>query len=335
MKKQILYISLALVLGSCVVGKKKYDALNVEKSGLEVDKKECNDALTTEQAKVAALTTEGEALQTKIADILKEKGILEKDLAKLKEQYQILSQVSSVDAQKLKQEMEKAQNLQETLEQKNETLISKTKELEKNNLALRQAEQKLLEDRKSIETLNSTLAAREKRVKELEDILAKQEAAVENLRKKVTNALMAFSSDELQIEVKDGKVYVSMAENLLFKSGQYTIDTKGLQALKDLSVVLAKQSDVDIVVEGHTDNIAFNGPSIPKDNWDLSVLRSTTVVRELQKNGVSPKSLVASGRSQFLPKKEGNSAQDRALNRRIEIIISPSLAELYKLLESK
>ena len=335
MKKRILYISLALVLGSCVVGKKKYDALNVEKSGLEVDKKECNDALTTEQAKVAALTTEGEALQTKIADILKEKGILEKDLAKLKEQYQILSQVSSVDAQKLKQEMEKAQNLQETLEQKNETLNSKTKELEKNNLALRQAEQKLLEDRKSIESLNSTLAAREKRVKELEDILAKQEAAVENLRKKVTNALMAFSSDELQIEVKDGKVYVSMAENLLFKSGQYTIDTKGLQALKDLSVVLAKQSDVDIVVEGHTDNVAFNGPSIPKDNWDLSVLRATTVVRELQKNGVSPKSLVASGRSQFLPKKEGNSVQDRALNRRIEIIISPSLAELYKLLESK
>ena len=335
MIRKISVICLAAVLGSCVVGKKKYDALNVEKSGLEVDKKECADALATEQSKIGQLSAESEAQKKKILDLADQKMKTENDLKQLKEQYQILSQVSSSDANKLKLEMDKAKNLQETLEQKNKVLDTKSKELESKNEALRKAETDLASDRKNIEALNSTLAAREKRVKELEAILAKQEEAVETLRKKVTNALLAFSSDELQIEVKDGKVYVSMAENLLFKSGQYTIDTKGLQALKDLSVVLAKQSDVDIVVEGHTDNVAFNGASIPKDNWDLSVLRSTTVIRELQKNGVAPKSLVASGRSQYLPKKEGNTAQDRALNRRIEIIISPSLAELYKLLETK
>lgn len=333
--KRTSVLIVALSLGACVVSKKKFDALNIEKSGLEVDKSDCEQALKLEGSKNEELTTLSDAQKKKIEQISSDKSKLDSDLKQLKEQYQILSQVSSADAQKLRQEMVKAQNLQETLEQKNQTLDTKTKELESKNTALRNAETKLAKDQKRIDSLNSTLASREARVKELEAILAKQEAAVENLRKKVTSALLAFSSDELQIEVKDGKVYVSMAENLLFKSGQYNVDTKGLQALKDLSVVLSKQNDVDIVVEGHTDNVAMNSAAVPKDNWDLSVLRSTSVVKELQKNGVNPKSLVASGRSQYLPKKEGNTAQDRALNRRIEIIISPSLDELYKLLEAK
>jgi chemotaxis protein MotB len=334
MLKKISILVLCTSLGACVVSKKKFDALNVEKSGLEVEKADCNEALKSEQNKNKDLTAENEAQKKKIQELSDAKLKTEADLKQLKEQYQILSQVSNTDAQKLKQEIEKTQNLQETLEQKTATLDAKTKELDAKNQALRLAQKDLEKDRKSIDSLNKTLAAREKRVAELEEILAQQKAAVEALRSKVAASLMAFSKDELQVEVKDGKVYVSMAEILLFKTGQYNIDTKGLQALKDLSVVLAKQTDVDIVVEGHTDNVAFTSSTLPKDNWDLSVLRATTVVRELQKNGVAPKTLVASGRSQYLPKVEGNTTTDKALNRRIEIIISPSLEELYKLLES-
>jgi len=128
---------------------------------------------------------------------------------------------------------------------------------------------------------------------------------------------------------------VSLAENLLFKSGQYKIDEKGVQALKKLSLVLAKQEDLDIIVEGHTDDVPFNGSGKIKDNWDLSVLRATTVVRELQKNNVKPEHLIATGRGEYLPKKEGKSKEIRAINRRIEIVISPKLNELFQILDKK
>jgi chemotaxis protein MotB len=328
MFKKVSILLFCASLSACVVSKKKYDALNIQKNGLEVEKAECNEALKSEQNKSKDLQTEASAQVQKIQDLSTQLNLTETDLKKLKDQYQILSQVSSSDAQKLKSEMEKAKNLSETLAQKSDILDAK-------NTELSAAQKALTKDRRSIDSLNKTVETREKRVKELESILAKQDQMVENLRKKVANSLLNFSSDELQVNVKDGKVYVSMAENLLFKSGQYTVDTKGLQALKDLSVVLAKQTDVDIVVEGHTDNVAFTSATLPKDNWDLSVLRATNVVRELQKNGVSPKTLVPSGRSEYLPKASGSSSVDKATNRRIEIIISPSLAELYKMLESK
>lgn len=356
MKTKLITIALLAILSSCMVSKKKFDELAVEKGSLEVEKADAANALKLEQAKNDDLELENEAQLKKIAEITNEKAKTAEDLKNLKEQYQVLSQVSNADAKRLSLEMKKAQNLQASLEQKNNVLASKTLELEtktqemvrlgkdleqkqseldKKNLELEAKNQTLKKDRKHIDSLNSTLADREKRVVELEEILRKQEEAVEGLRSKITASLLSFSSDELQIEVKDGKVYVSLAENLLFKSGKYTIDPKGIQALKDLSVVLAKQTDVDIVVEGHTDDVPYNGSGVLKDNWDLSVKRATTVVRELEKNSVDSKRLVAAGRGENLPKEIGTTKEVRAINRRIEIIISPSLGELYKLLEAK
>ena len=349
MKKVVLYSSILILLSACVVSKKKFDELNVEKSGLAVDKADCEKLLAQEKEKNSELNTQTEALEQKVSGLEKDKNQLEKDLSLLKDQYDKLSKISSSDSKQLELEIQKANNLRKNLEDKTKALEKKTAELEKKtaeldarkkelndkNLELQKKNQILLEDRKNIEALTSTLEEREKRVQELEEILKKQEEVVEKIRSKVANSLLSFSSDELQVEVKDGKVYVSLAQNLLFKSGKYTLDSKGVEALKNLSDVLKKQTDVDIVVEGHTDDVPYKGSGTIKDNWDLSVLRATAVVRELQKNEVDPTHLFPTGRGEHSPKKEGTTTEDRALNRRIEIIISPSLDELYKLLESK
>lgn len=317
------------------MAKKKYDALNIAKSGLEVDKDDCVTSLQLEQQKSSDLTTEITVLTEKVSTVEKERNQISTDLKLLQEQYDKLSKISSSDANQLALETEKANNLRVNLESKTEALERKTKELNLRTEELNKKNGILARDTKNIEILKKTLADREKRVQELEEIIKKQEDMVEGIRSKVANSLLSFSSDELQVEVKDGKVYVSLAQNLLFKSGKYKVDTKGLTALKNLSEVLVKQKDIDIVVEGHTDDVPYKSAGVIQDNWDLSVLRATAVVRELQKNNVDPKRLVPAGRADNSPKKVGKTTEARALNRRIEIVISPSLDELYKLLDSK
>lgn len=341
MKQTIISLVVFSFLFSCVA-KKKYDALNMAKSGLEVDKDECTSNLEQEKEKTGELTIQVDALTEKVLELEKENTRLETDLKLLQEQYDKLNKISNSDAAQLALETKKANNLSQSLETKTEALEKKTLELEARTAELnrktKELESKnavLNNETKRVQDLEVALAEREKRVKELEAIISNQEKMVESIRSKVANSLLSFSSDELQVEVKDGKVYVSLAQNLLFKSGKYKVDPKGLTALKNLSEVLVKQKDIDIVVEGHTDDVPYKSNGVIQDNWDLSVLRATAVVRELQKNKVDPKRLVPAGRADNSPKQEGKTVEARALNRRIEIVISPSLDELYKLLDSK
>ncbi|WP_421917801.1 OmpA family protein [Marinifilum sp.] len=209
-----------------------------------------------------------------------------------------------------------------------------------NNLRLREDEVSSLEKKmdarkKKLDALQLELGKRDQRLRELETALKKKDEAVKALRNKVMSALTGFEGNGLSISTKNGKVYVSMDEKLLFRSGSYTVDERGVQALDQLSKVLAQNKDINVMIEGHTDNVPYNGSGVLKDNWDLSVKRATSIVRIIIKNkGVAPKRLTVAGRSKYIPVESNSSAAGRSKNRRTEIILTPKLDELFQILET-
>jgi len=185
---------------------------------------------------------------------------------------------------------------------------------------------------KTLISMHDSLKAREAKVAELQHILDSKDSSVKVLKENVTKALLGFNNDGLTIEQKNGKVYVSLEERLLFSSGSIVVDPKGESALKQLATVLEKNKDISVLIEGHTDNVPIKGGQI-KDNWDLSVLRATSVVRILTKNSqVEPIRLTPAGRGEFLPLDPANNAEARKKNRRIDVILTPKLDELLQVL---
>lgn len=160
-----------------------------------------------------------------------------------------------------------------------------------------------------------------------------QKDVMAKLKNSISDALMKYKSDELSVYTKDGNVYVSLQEKLLFKSGSDVVDPKGKEALKSLAQVLNSTSDITVLIEGHTDNIPIKTNQF-KDNWDLSTARATSIVRILtMDNGFDSNRITATGKGQFHPVNSNETTEGRASNRRTEVILSPDLKELYKLLE--
>jgi chemotaxis protein MotB len=185
-----------------------------------------------------------------------------------------------------------------------------------------------------VSQLSSDLQKREQRLKEVEDALKKRDAATNALKDKLQQALLGFQNSGLTVDIRNGKVYVSLADKLLFPSGSIVIDDRGKQALNQLAVVLNKEPDINIAVEGHTDTKKVINLGQIKDNWDLSVLRATSVTRYLtETQNVDPHRLTATGKGQFQPIDPGTTADALAKNRRIEIVLSPKLDELYNLIK--
>ena len=183
-----------------------------------------------------------------------------------------------------------------------------------------------------LKSQRETLAERERTINDLRTIIQRQNDMVNGLLKQVTDALTGFSSDELTVQMRDGKVYIAMSDKLLFKSGSADLDNRGKQALAMLADVLTKQPEIDIFIEGHTDNIPIKTARFT-DNWDLSVLRSTSVVRILTvEYKVNPTQIIPSGRSQYFPVDDNATPDGRAKNRRTEIILSPKLDKLFQML---
>jgi len=179
----------------------------------------------------------------------------------------------------------------------------------------------------------SNLRKKEQTINELQDMINAQNEKVQMLLNNIQNALMGFSSDELSVQEKDGKVYVAMSDKLLFQSGSATVDKRGKDALSKLAEVLKVQTDVDVMIEGHTDSKPINTVQF-KDNWDLSVIRATSVVRILTKDyGINSLQIQPSGRGEFLPVATNETTEGRSRNRRTEIIISPQLEKLFDLLK--
>ena len=185
-----------------------------------------------------------------------------------------------------------------------------------------------------VSQLSADLKKREARLKEVEDALHRRDEASNALRDKLQQALLGFQNSGLTVSIKDGKVYVSLADKLLFPSGSIVINENGKLALQQLAAVLNKEPEINIAVEGHTDDKKVINLGQIKDNWDLSVLRATSVCRYLtETENIDPHRLTATGKSQYQPVDPTDSNDARAKNRRIEIVLSPKLDELYNLIK--
>jgi chemotaxis protein MotB len=205
------------------------------------------------------------------------------------------------------------------------------KQLEQKNIELQKKSEELVSLEAELKTKQKLLEEREQRVNELEELLKRQEDALKALKKKVTDALIGFENQGLKVEQKNGKIYVSMEAKLLFKSGSIVVESEGKSALLQIGKALENESDLEIVVEGHTDTDKLSSAAIPRNNWELSVLRATSVVDILLANSkMNPTRIVAAGRSEFQPVDPA----DKAKNRRIEIIISPDLDELFDIISN-
>lgn len=196
-------------------------------------------------------------------------------------------------------------------------------------------EKALNAQRDSLNEIKRELELKESRILEMQSILDQKDAEVKALKDKVTNALKGFEGSGLNVYEKDGKVYVSLEDKLLFASGSWTINDQGLKAIKNIALVLESEKEISVLIEGHTDNVPFRGNGQVKDNWDLSVMRATSVVKALlQSADIEPVRLSASGRSEYLPVENDDTAEARAKNRRTEIILTPNLDQLFQLIQN-
>jgi len=187
---------------------------------------------------------------------------------------------------------------------------------------------------RDLQSKDKDLQNKERMLREMQAIIARQNEMTQKLNQTLRDALVGFNSDELTLEIRDGKVYVSMSDKLLFKSGSTAVEPKGVEALKALADVLNKNPDIQILVEGHTDNVPIK-TAVFKDNWDLSVGRATVITRLLnEKYGVAATRMTASGRGEYYPKASNETPEGKAKNRRTEIILSPKLDEIMNLLNS-
>ena len=204
-------------------------------------------------------------------------------------------------------------------------LEQRTRELNEKEAAFRNREQQLQERQNQLE-------AQEEATR---NALAAKERELENVRGAVSKALVGFTDMGLKVETKDGKVYVSMEDKLLFASGSWTVSAKGVEAIKMLAQVLEENKDLNVMVEGHTDNDAYHGSTAVKDNWDLSVMRATAIVKLLLKQGpdIDPARIEACGHGEYAPRVPNTSAANKAINRRTEIILTPKLSDLMNLIE--
>ncbi|MDB2328025.1 OmpA family protein [Flavobacteriaceae bacterium] len=243
---------------------------------------------------------------------------LDNDLSEVSSYLERSRDSVSMALEQVKQWEEKYVLLKENSEEKIQNSIAQNNALLK-EIALRKTE----------------LQSRSERVDQLEEMIQNQKQALSELKNRISNALLNFEGKGLTVEQRNGKVYVSMENKLLFKSGRWDIEPAGKQALSDLAKVLEENPDIAILIEGHTDNVPFSPKGQLESNWDLSTKRATAVVNILLENErILPQNLTAAGRSEFLPIGPNSSAEGRASNRRIEVVLSPSLDEIIALLET-
>lgn len=199
---------------------------------------------------------------------------------------------------------------------------------------LDEKERALAVEQARLEKLQKDLAARSNRINELESLIAAKDAKMNALKTAVSNALTNFEGKGLTVEQRDGKVYVSMENKLLFNSGSWAVNSEGKKAVQQLGQVLAQNPDIAVLIEGHTDNVPYGGAGQLTDNWDLSTKRATSIVQILRENrNIDPQNLTAAGRGEFAPVTSNETSEGKAKNRRIEVILTPKLDEINQLLK--
>lgn len=319
MFQKIACFSVIVILFLACVPAKKYNEL------LEREK-QCSEDLA--KFKNTAITNEDKAKELEARLIL-----LQNDVANLKEDTLRLSEKHRLMQVQYDRLVQQNLDFERKLEQDKATRIKQTgslqNDLDSKNLELQRKEDALMSLETELKTKQRLLEDREKKVNELEEALKRKDEGIKALKTKVATALRAYENKGLTVVEKNGKIYVSLEAKLLFQSGSTLVEEGGKKAVIDLAKVLEKEKDLEIIVEGHTDNDKLESASHPKSNWELSVLRATSVVEIMSANSkINPSILMAAGRGEFHPV----DAKDKAKNRRIEVIISPNLNALFEMI---
>lgn len=303
----------SLVVTSCV-SSKVYKDLEGKYADLQQENEELSQDLRSTKAKAEQ---DLNALQAEYEEMVSQRDQLQKELEASREKYANLQQ--SYDA----------------LEANSSSAIAENSKRNRELLAqLDEKESALLAEKERLEQLEKDLAARSQRVNELEGVIAAKDAKMNALKNSLSKALTNFEGKGLTVEQRDGKVYVSMENKLLFSSGSWAVGAQGREAVEQLGSVLAENPDIAVLIEGHTDNVPYNGSGALKDNWDLSTRRATAIVHILQENKtIDPENLTAAGRGEFAPIASNATPEGKAKNRRIEVILTPKLDEISKLLQ--
>jgi chemotaxis protein MotB len=334
MNKKLFFILAALVITismvSCVSGKKykslqdtskqfmnERDEFKTDNIGLEMANREL-------EAKMAVIEKEMNSVKDSISKAQSERDKAVDNYNKLYSRYY---ELQNAHEDLIRGNVKETQNLLAELQTAQESL-------QKKEDLLRQLEQSLDTKKASLDELTFELEKRNAKLVELQKILDAQKKIAADLKNKVSDALLGFENNGLTVTNKNGKVYVSLEEKLLFKTASWDIDANGKSALKKLAGVLEKNPDIQITIEGHTDDVPYNpSGSQLKDNWDLSVKRATTVVRVLlEGSNIDPKRLTAAGHSEYMPVDSRNTSDARQKNRRTDVVLTPDLTELYKLI---
>jgi chemotaxis protein MotB len=293
------------------------DQLMKENEFLTVENREMKGKIERVEQQQEQLVKDSIRIYGRVEELEAEVVKLERQYADLESTHDALMRGSARETNRLLSELQAAQG-----------------ELARKEEMLRELDSNVNLQKQDVMKLQAELEARNARLMEMEKMLSEKNRILEELRSKVAEALLGFEGQGLSITRKDGKVYVSLEEKLLFSSGSTVVDPNGVRALKQLAVVLGNNPEINIMIEGHTDDVPFRKGSSIKDNWDLSVLRATSIVRILlEESRVDPKRITVAGRGEFLPVDAADTPEARRKNRRTEIILSPDFTELFRILE--
>lgn len=299
---------LTLLMSSCV-SSKVYKDLESRYAALKEERNQLVDSNENLLADKNELSNQLDALNAEYSKAIAERDRLKQDLVAMEANIRNLQM--SYDA------LEKNSN------------AALTDNAKKNRELLEQLEK----ENNRLNELRQQLDARSRRVDELEHLIASKDAAMKNLKDALSKALLDFEGKGLTIEQRDGKVYVSMENKLLFNSGSWAVGVEGRKAVQQLGQVLSQNPDINVLIEGHTDDVPYKSSGTINDNWDLSTKRATAIVQILVENRqINPNNLTAAGRGEYAPISTNSTADGKARNRRIEVILTPKLDEVSKLL---
>ena len=315
LKKFCVILFSAATLTSCVSAK-VYKDLEARYAGLKAENQDLDRDLATSNRLKNQFETESSRLREELESATAERDQLASQYAAAKSNLENLQK--SYDALEANSSKSLAEN-----SKKNRELLS---ELDEKQLALATEQARL-------EKLQRDLAERSQRVDELESMIASKDAKMRALKDAISKALVDFEGKGLTVEQRNGKVYISLENKLLFDSGSWTVGANGRKAVQQLGSVLADNSEIAVLIEGHTDNVPYNGSGTINNNWDLSTKRATAIVEILSQNSaINPQNLTAAGRGEYAPVAPNTTAEGKAKNRRIEVILTPQLDEVTKLL---
>lgn len=320
LKPFVLVLVVASILQSCVPHKKFTDVAD-RQAVCEEENKRMKEKVVALETEVNEFDTKYEVSQRRINALQSDTSVLGTSLRILRSQYDKINALND-------ELLNKTTSLREGTEAEKQTLML---ELDQVRLALQSKEDALNELEIALNSKEEELLDREAKLNELRSLINRKDSVMQALRTSVADALVGFEGNGLTIEQRNGRVYVSMDAKLLFATGSTKVDKKGKQAIINLARAIQGRDDLEVMVEGHTDADEFNKETYPRNNWDLSVLRATSVVSIMIDNSeISPAILTAAGRSQFVPVDQANKSK----NRRIEIILSPDLDELMQIIGS-